>query len=214
MRLTALKSAGFGAALVAGGLGLWMGISPSDAADHAEAPGTQLDVAADIADYYAWHTADTTVHILTFGTTLNDGAEPTYDPDVLYEIKMAFPDETGTFVDLDADITAGFRYGQNGAGDWGLQVSLATPAGDIVFEGPVGEAFDDGIGAGVTVWTGLADDPFFFDAAGYGATLATGDLSFTGADAIAGQNVTAIVIEAPQFSPLLQTWATTARDNG
>lgn len=214
MKMTALRGAGFGAALVAGGLGLWMGISPSDAADHAEAPGAAADATADIADYYAWHTEDeTTVHVVTWASVLNATENPQFDDAVLVSLHQAFPEETGDFADLEPDVSAHARFGQNSAGDWGVQVTIQSPLGDIEISGPVGEAITDDFGAGVTVWAGAADDPFFFDLAGYTATLDTGDLAFTGADALAGANVTALVIEAPAFSPLMQTWATTARDN-
>ncbi|MCP4868653.1 MAG: DUF4331 domain-containing protein [Proteobacteria bacterium] len=211
--MTALRSAGFVAALVAGGLGLWMGISPSDAADHAEAPGAAADAAADIADYYAWHTDDeTTVHIVTWASVLNQTEVPQFDDAVLVSLHQAFPEKTGEFADLDPDVSAHARFGTNSAGDWGVQVTITSPVGDIVISGPVGEPLVDEFGAGVTVWAGAADDPFFFDLQGYTDTITTGDLSFTGTDALAGANVTALVIEAPAFSPLMHTWATTARD--
>ncbi len=216
MTKTALRSAGFGALLVAGGLGLWLGMSPVDAADHAEAPGAAADAAADIADYYAWHTAETTVHIVTWASVLNATENPQFDEDVLVSVHQAYPNKEGTFEDFDADVTAHVRFGQNGAGDWGLQATLSSDQGDLVIEGPVGEAITDDIGLGITIWAGAADDPFFFDLQGYGDTLATGNVAFTGADALEGQNVTALVIEAPLFSSpvLMQTWATTGRDNG
>jgi len=215
MRMTALKGAGFGAALVVGGLGLWMGISPSDAADHAEAPGSAADAAADIADYYAWHNeAGNTVHVVTWGSVLNATETPTWDDAVLVSIHQAFPNTEGVFEDLDPDITVNVRFGQNEADEWGVQATFASPLGDLVMEGPVGEAITDEIGAGITIWAGAADDPFFFDLAGYQGTLDTGNLAFDGTDALAGANVTAFVIEGPAFSPLMQTWATTGRDNG
>lgn len=193
-----------------------LGVQTPQAADHAEAPGTQADASADIADYYAWHTGTgTIVNVITFapfGATTGTGV---YDADVLY----------GVHVDLDADNVADsdmwFRFGQNGAGDWGIQATLSDPLGTIVIDGAVETNIAHEIlpGQDINLWAGVADDPFFFDATGFNDTLATGTLAFTGADGVAGLNVTAIVIETPApldsstFQPItsFQTWATTSR---
>ena len=218
MRFSFLKGGAFALALTLAGVGLWAG--NLDAADHAEAPGTQADAAADIADLYAWHTEnDTIVYVLTYAgltPSIADGGMATYDADVLYGIHNAFPNEDGEFEDLESDADALIRFGQNGAGDWGMQVTFRM-AGfpDVTVSGAVGEPISEEIATGVsiTAWAGLVDDPFFFDLQGYTDTLATGALAFDPTrDSLAGTNVSAIVIEAPALSPLTQVWATTARD--
>lgn len=183
---------------------LLLGLStPALAADHAEAPGAAADPAADIADFYAWHTTDKVVFVLTYTPLTAPGSAATYDADVLY----------GMHIDNDADGVADqdiwIQYGQNGAGGWGVRVTW----GDNQEEFSVG---GEGEGDSVRIWTGVADDPFFFDLDGYTQTLATGTIGFDGTrDSLAGVNVSAIVIEADLAtvsggSPF-QTWATTAR---
>ena len=210
-----LKSAGLAGLLAMAGFGLWTATSV-DAADHAEAPGTATDAAADIADFYSWHTEDdTVVSIVTFAPLLTPGTPAVYDEAVLYSLHQAFPNKEGTFDDFDADASAHVRFGQDAAGDWGVQATLVSALGEIVIEGPVGEPLTDDSGIGITVWAGLADDPFFFDSTGFADTIASETLAFDPTrDSLAGTNVTAIVLEAPLFSPLMKTWATTGRDNG
>ncbi len=202
--LNGLTLAGAGALLAVSTVAL--------AADHAEAPLSGADSAADIADFYSWYKSDTgtlvfvvTVAPLTGATS--DGGAATYDADVLY----------GVHVDNDGDNLADhdiwIRFGQNGAGDWGIQTS-GVPGSDP-FDGAVGAAVANA--AGDQVWAGLADDPFFFDLEGYTNTLSTGTLAFDGTrDSLAGVNVTAIVLEVDAAGLLgsdgtLQTWATTGR---
>jgi hypothetical protein len=51
-------------------------------------------------------------------------------------------------------------------------------------------------GSGITIFAGPRDDPFFFDFVGFERFLA-GTGTFTGADAFAGFNVNAIVVQFP-----------------
>lgn len=183
---------------------LLLGLStPALAADHAEAPTSAADPAADIADFYAWHTSDKVVFVLTYAPLTAPGGSATYDADVLY----------GLHVDNDLDGVADqdlwVQFGQNGAGDWAVRVTW----GGNEEEFSVG---DTGEGDSVKIWTGLADDPFFFDLQGFQTTLATGTVAFDSTrDSLAGTNVSAIVLEADLATisggSTFQTWATTAR---
>lgn len=190
------------------------------AADHAEAPGTMSDGPSDIADIYAWHTPEgTLVAALTFAGLTEAGVEPTYDADVLYGIHI---DNNGDHV---ADIDIWARFGQNEAGEWGVQV-INLPGADMPADpnicgtapghcGPINTVIDTG--AGTQVFAGAREDPFFFDLAGYLETLDTGMLSFNpDNDSFAGLNVTALVLEmdaatAAAGSDNIQLWATTSR---
>jgi hypothetical protein len=173
------------------------------AADHTEAPLAAADPAADIADFYAWHTETSLVMIVTFAPV---GTEGTYDGDVLY----------GMHIDTDADNAADrdvwVRFGQNEAGAWGVQANGMT-TDDSAIVGPVGETVSHESGA--RVYTGFHDDPFFFDLTGFTETLDTGTLAFDSTrDSIAGSNVTAIVAEIPLDTvdaESFQVWATTGR---
>lgn len=190
------------------------------AADHAEAPGTQADPAADITDFYAWNTeGGTIVTIVNFAGLTEAGGDPVYDPDVLYGIHI---DNTG---DHEPDIDIWARFGQNQAGEWGLQV-VNIPGADAVADpdicgsapghcGPVDTEIDTG--AGTRIWAGPREDPFFFDLDGYLATLDSGTISFNSQnDSFAGTNVTSIVIEMDAAAAAggaedIQLWATSSR---
>ena len=176
------------------------------AADHAEAPGAAADPAADIADFYAWHTSSgSLVTILTFAPLTPAGGSATYDADVLYSIHMD-TDKDGV---SDADILV--RFGQNSAGDWGVQAEI--PGVDSAISGATGEVLESG---GAKVYAGVVDDPFFFDLQGFQDTLTTGTVAFDSSrDSLAGVNVTAIALEfdaaAATGATQIQTWATTSR---
>ena len=89
---------------------------PAFAADHAEAPGTQADPAADIADLYAWHSDSGTVtFVLTFAGLTPAGGDATYDPDAIYQIHI------DNNADNMPDHTISFRFGQSDDGAWGVQ---------------------------------------------------------------------------------------------
>ena len=181
--------------------------TPSLAADHAEAPGAAADSAADLADFYAWADGDSFTAIVTFAPLTAAGGEATYDGDVLYTVHV---DRDG---DHMPDANIDLRFGQDGDGAWGVQ-AVGVPGQSEPIEGAVETAIDQG---GVRLWAGLADDPFFFDLAGFNDTLNTGTVSFDSTrDGLAGTNVTAIVVEVPladlaDGSTTLSTWATSAR---
>ena len=180
------------------------------AADHSEAPGTIADIPADIADIYAWHNGDKLVVILTYGGLQGTTADQLaiYDDDVLYTVNI---DQNGDNV---ADVQVHTRFGQNNAGDWGVQVENLPGTSEAVV-GAVGTTID--AGNGLMVYAGLRDDPFFFDLEGFNATLATGTLAFDNTrDSVAGLNVSAIVLEmdlaeASNGNANIALWATTSR---
>jgi hypothetical protein len=182
-----------------------IGVGVVTAADHVDAPGVMGNPAADITDFYAWHKDDgKIVAIITFAGLTEVGQPGTYDASTLY----------GIHIDNNADNVAEenvwIRFGQNGSGDWGVQVE-GLAADPVV--GPVGTIIDGPLG--LRVFAGLRDDPFFFDLQGYLATLDTGTLSFDkDNDSFAMTNVTAIVVEistdaAAGGSDTIQMWATT-----
>lgn len=191
--------------LVGGGVALSQGVF---AADHAEAPGTQADPAADIADFYLWHTqSGTIVAVITFDALAEAGAAGTYDTGALYTVNL------DTDLDNAADVQIHTRFGSNGEDVFGVQVT-GLPGVDGAVEGAVDTVHD--AGGGAMVYAGPRDDPFFFDLEGYLATLDTGTVSFTAADAFMGTNATAIVLEFDAAAALgdstqFQGWATTGR---
>lgn len=127
------------------------------------------------------------------------------------------------------------RFGRNGRGECGVQLENIPGAGGTV-SGPVETIFESS--TGLKVFAGVRNDPFFFDAEGYAALVASfagtgqsGDLvgAFRLAggqprrDSFANRNVSAIVFEmdnaalAPSggtIRPRVRVWGTTARRAG
>lgn len=183
-------------------------------ADHAEAPDTISDPAADIADVYVWH--DTAANTLTMACTFSGLQSPSttqggnYSDDVLYTFHI---DRTGNAVsDIDIDV----RFGHTDSMSAGVQVRNMPGAGGTI-SGAV-ETVLSGSNSS-KVFAGLRDDPFFFDLDGFHDTLATASLQFDSSrDSFAGTNVTAIVLEMPLTTvtdsgahTALKVWVTTAR---
>jgi len=180
------------------------------AADHSEAPGTQADQAADIADIYAWHEGNKLNTILTFAGLAAPvaGQSAMYDTDTIYTVHI------DNDLDNASDIDVNVRFGKNSKGEWGVKVENLPGVSEAVV-GAVETVLD--AGNGMSVFAGLRDDPFFFDLEGFQATLMTGTLSFDGTrDSVAGLNSSAIVLEmdlaaARAGNDKLNVWATTGR---
>jgi hypothetical protein len=176
------------------------------AADHAEAPAVQAAPAADIADFFAWQTDGGAIaSVITFAPLTAAGGNFTCDNTVLYTVHTDFD------ADNVSDQQVHVRFGTTDGGDCGMQVTVVGGLNPGVLEGATETVLNDAA-LGLTAWAGLADDPFFFDLQGYQDTLATDTLAFTGVDAFAGTNVSAIVVEFPAnpTAPQFQTWATTS----
>lgn len=177
------------------------------AADHAEAPLAGADPAADITDLYAWHDANHVYAALGFAGLSEAGAPATYDADILYTIHI---DQDGDHI---ADLDVLIRFGQNAAGEWGVQAENLPGASGTV-SGPVESTLESG---NAMLYSGPRDDPFFFDLTGYIDTLSTGSISFDSTrDSLAGTNITAVVVAmdidtASGGNNNIQIWATTGR---
>lgn len=204
------------------------------AADHTDAPLTQADAAADIADLYAWHTdRGTIVVVMTFAGLRGPGDDPVYTTDTLYTIHIdntADPAEKAQYTDNDndnvSDIDINVRFGQNNLGEWGVQFNDVPGADDATFDGAVQTELSNG---SATAIAGNFDDPFFFDFEGFVATSANlvddadpFDIAFASivagapVDAFAGTNVMAIVVEFDAATAVdgnadnyVQIWAST-----
>lgn len=178
------------------------------AADHRDGPaGTRSRVPADISDVFGWHTADgKIVAAVALAGALEAGQPVHYGDTVVYGIHLDHDDDGA------ADHDVWVRFGQDERGAWGVQVT-GLPGGSPTVVGPVETVLD--AGAGLRVWAGLRDDPFFFDADGLQATTATGALAFASDnDSFAGTNVLAIVVELDAAAalgdhPFVRLWATT-----
>lgn len=187
----------------------------AQASDHGD-PSTRftdLGAPSDIGDLYTWIRGEGDDRTLVIAMTVAGGVAPvqgqdvSFDRDVLYGVHV---DRNGDHV-ADSDIL--LRFAQASSGSWGVQVTGLPGTTDVVV-GAVGETLTDG---SASIYTGLRDDPFFFDNEGLLATLATEALSFdAGRDSFAGMNTSAIVLEMPLDAVLaggdgLSLWGTTAR---
>ncbi len=208
-RLALVCTAGFAVAATA-----WLAQDrEAVAADHNDpSPRVGAQEAEDIDDLYAWHSADgaTLTVAMTFAGPVAPvaGQTGTYDPEVLYGIHI---DNTG---DAVANHNIWVRYAQNDLGEWGVQVVGLPGEADPIVGAVEGTVMG---GAGGKVFTGLRDDPFFFDLQGFIDTTTTGTLAFDGTrDGFAGSNATALVLEMPVSAAIaggtnLSIWATSSR---
>jgi hypothetical protein len=193
-----------GALLLAAGVAVpaafLLGEKPVPAADHLDPPArtnpnndSTPDFPADIADIYVTHDARTVTITVTFGGPAGTSLPARYDRNVLYTIAISNrAPRTAT------DIPITFQYGQETGvanGPWGVRVrGVPGVNGEIV--GSVERILEKD---GVRVFTGLTDDPFFFDSQGLTETRQTGTLSFRrDRDFFGAQNITAFVIEIPR----------------
>jgi hypothetical protein len=228
---TKLKlGAGFALALAAALPG-----APPDAqaSDHDESPFLKTGAEYDITDVYVFDNAGATAIVVTWAGFTDDTAytQPTTEgvfvPEVLYTINI---DNSAPF-DNVADIKIYWKYSQNEVdGVKGIQwQGIPDSAGDVVHA--VEEVYTDDA-SGAQLWTGHADDPFFFDALGYLLTLDSAGLDAAGPnlefgcldpanmcamnggssqDFLAGLNVTGAVVEIDHEKlggGPIQVWAT------
>lgn len=177
------------------------------AADHAEAPGAEADPAADIGDFYAWHTADGTIVAIVTLAAGDSAGTMGFDADTLTTIHI------DNDLDNESDIDILVRFGQNTDGEWGVQFEN-VPGATGTLSGAVDNAVEDG---SVKVYAGYNDDPFFFDITGFLDTLSTAEISFDATrDGFAGLNATVVAVEmdtatATASADSIQMWATTGR---
>lgn len=192
-----------------------LNICPSigSASDHDESPLVKTDASMDITDLYIFDggRGNTTAVINWAG--FNDSrpqpdADGVYNPDALYTLNIDNNE------DNQPDIQVYWRFGTNANGVIGVQVEN-LPGSSGTVSGPIEKVFE--AGNGTRVWSGHADDPFFFDAQGYLDTLATGTLMIRNdRDFLAGLNVTAIVMDMNTSAMRngdneLRFWVTSAR---
>jgi hypothetical protein len=194
-------------------------LADSYASDHTDPPSRVFPgEPEDLGDLYAWVSNDTLSVVLTFAgrRSPGPGETGTWDPDLLY----------GVHIDTNGDGTAEHdifvRFGQDEEGAWGMQV-LNFPGAGAPLIGLVDTVNE---GAGGKFYAGYHDEPTFFDASGLAVTqnrIADGndetDVGFTGADAYAGLNTSAIVLDIPVAAALdggtsASIWATSASIGG
>lgn len=183
------------------------------ASDHDESPLVKEDAAQDITDLYVFDSGGGKTTIIVCWAGFND-SRPQPDAAALYDAKALYTIHVDNDGDNVADQKIYWRYGANAQDQFGIQWE-GIPGAKPLVQGPVETVFEAGTFA--RVWTGHADDPFFFDAAGYLETLDTGTVSFKKErDFLAGLNVTAAAIEIDTdvlmgSAPTMQFWVTASR---
>ena len=187
-------------------------------ADHLDPPArtdpavdSTPDIAADIADIFAFHDANNLYLISTFGGPAAPNLAAFYDRDILHTINISTSPPAAS-----SDITIRFRFGPGAnPGETGISVeNLPGVSGAIV--GPVEQILSKD---GVRVYAGLRDDPFFFDSQGLRESRTMGTIRFNNQRSFFhAKNITTVAIELPRSrlgtATNLDIWNTTARFGG
>lgn len=212
---------GAACALLAAPAAYLVGEQALPAADHLDPPArtnpnndSTPDAPADIADLYAFHDADKVTMIVTFGGPAAPSLPAQFDPNVLYTLQIS-----NQPLRTSAEMSITFQFARETGttdGPWGVRVrGVPGVTGDII--GSVERTLEKD---GVRVFTGLTDDPFFFDAQGLRESREMGTLRFRNdRDFFGAQNITVMVIEIPRErlqigNNPLDLWTTTDRLGG
>jgi hypothetical protein len=173
-------------------------------ADHREAPALLSNGALDLNDIYLFQSPENpnnVVFILTVNPFAAVNSPTTFDPRAVYEFN----------IDTNADAIPNIVYQiyfsapRNGA----QRFVVIQSTGGRSISGQTGRVTD--IPGGGKVTAGLFDDPFFFDLSGF-----RNGLNFTGVDAFARANISAVVLELPRslFPTNIKVFGRTANRGG
>lgn len=165
-------------------------------ADHFDSPSrtdpflagrtTQADVAADIADVFAWYDATNVYAAVTFHN-LNG----TYDRNLLYGLNIS---TSAPATSSDLQIRWRFGPATNGTGS-GISIENLPGVGGALV-GPVEAILSKD---GVRAYAGVRDDPFFFDLQGFRETRSMATLRFVNTrNFFAGANDVVVILEIPR----------------
>jgi hypothetical protein len=167
------------------------GVSAVRASDHLDGPGATADPQSDITDVFAFTSPENPAHVvLAMAVTPYAGDASTFSPSVDYAFRVQRVEVLQPFtLDTTArDVVCRF----DGAA---THVTCTAPGG-LTATTAVGDPTGGGDAqSAMRVFAGMRSDPAFFDRQGALATIRTGTASFTGANAFAGANVLAIVVE-------------------
>ena len=190
---------------------------------HLDSPTAQEDGRVDITDIYifAGEAANTTVLIMAVNPLAGEVSPTTFRAGALYNFKI--DTNADVIEDLDYRVTFGEpdSSGIQRIELRRLEGNAATAYdsdGKLIAAGHTGEIIS--IGDDGRLWTGLVADPFFFNLGAFGqfAKLILEENRFdpsvfdTAENALAGHNVTAIVLELPNAALGAETihlWGTT-----
>ncbi|MDW3652880.1 MAG: DUF4331 family protein [Bacteroidia bacterium] len=193
------------------------------AADHIDAPAVSGG-SADITDFYAFQGENT--ENLVFVANLQGLMSPTesaaasFDEGVLVEFNIDTNADAVEDLVIQAIPRDGKMYffGPEAPTSPGTSSSILTSASQYVVDiSSYGQEAIIATEAGVSVFAGPRDDPFFMDFAQYGEVISGNAAGFNdpGADSFAGTNVMSIAIEVPKSqvggSGTINTWVESKR---
>jgi len=182
---------------------------PVHAADHADGPAAKNDPSADITDVFAWMSADARKLYLVMDLVRNASTQSKFSDAVQYVFHTTSRAKFGDPASPEVDIICTFDAAQT-VQCWAGHESYVT-----------GNASDSaGITSGdgkLRVFTGLRDDPFFFNLDGFKATgkavaHAASSLTFdaAGCPALDQATATALVTQlktTPSGGPAVDNFA-------
>ena len=193
------------------------------AADHIDAPAVSGG-SADITDFYAFQGENT--ENLVFVANLqgllspSESATASFDEGVLVEFNIDTDDDAVEDLVIQAIPRDGKMYffGPEAPSSPGTSSNILTAASQYVVDiTDYGQEAVVATDAGVSVFAGPRDDPFFMDFAQYGEVISGNATGFNdpGADSFAGTNVLSIAIELPKSqvggSGTINTWVESKR---
>ena len=200
--------------------------TPAGAADHLDAPGLTPpggDVRLDITDVYAFRSVPgKTVLVMNVNGFTKAGKQATFAaavPGVAATKRVTYNLRVDSNGDAKEDVVLAVKFGLPKGG---VQTLALTSNGKTLVTGMTSRFGKVVINnsAGVRVYAGMRDDPFFFDLDGF-INILTPAKSFLGcktarSDKFAGSNVSSIVIELPSSrltkgKSMIGVWATTNR---
>lgn len=187
------------------------------AADHLDSPFVILDPRIDITDLYVFHPGPSgnqdlskIVLVVNVNPLTPAGLKPSFSDTAVYQFK----------IDTNGDAVADLAYAATfdtptpeGAQNVALRLATGSAAepgveGPIVGQGPVETIV--AVEGGGKLFTGLRDDPFFFDLGAFRNGLAFCTVG-TPPDTFAGTNVLSIALELPTqalgANPQIGVWA-------
>ncbi len=147
-----------------GGLAVFLAAASASAADHRDSPLSTNDPAADINDVYAFMNPGNANEVVVAATLVPFA---TYNSRFSDAVDYQFLIDNGA---AGGEITISCRFS-----DLGNRVACNGPGG-LSASGGIERVVQ---GSGLRVWTGLRDDPFFFDLPAFNRTRATLAPSFT-----------------------------------
>jgi hypothetical protein len=163
-------------------------MSSAMGADHLEAPALQGQGSVDINDLFLFQApgdSSKSVMILTVNPFAGSVSGTTFNSDASYQFQF---DNNGDNV---SDVTYSTTFSPVAAGSQAYSVNRTDSGGTTTIATGVTGAASTTSNNGL-VQAGNFDDPFFFDLNGF-----NNGFNFTGDDAFAGADVSAIVLELP-----------------